>query len=164
MKQLFLLRHAKSSWDDPTISDLERPLNKRGKNDSFLMANVFKQLNLVPELIISSNAKRAYSTAKRIASVLYDNKNSLIVDDELYDASVESFMSFINSLNDNFDKIMLVSHNPVITIITNKLTNTSITNMPTCGLALIEFNVSLWSEVKFNSGKLISFEYPKKYY
>lgn len=164
MKQLFLLRHAKSSWDDPTISDLERPLNKRGKNDSFLMANVFKQLDLVPELIISSNAKRAYSTAKRIASVLYDNKNSLIVDDELYDASVESFMSFINSLNDNFDKIMLVSHNPVITIITNKLSNTSITNMPTCGLALIEFNVSFWSEVKFNTGELISFEYPKKYY
>lgn len=164
MKQLFLLRHAKSSWDDPTISDIDRPLNKRGKNDAVFMGNVFRQLNLIPELIISSPAKRAYSTAKKIAAVLDYNKDNLIRDSELYDASVESFLNLITSLNDDYNKIMLVSHNPVITIISNKLSNSSIVNMPTCSLALIEFKITFWKDVKLNSGKLVAFEYPKKYY
>lgn len=164
MKQIFLLRHAKSSWDDPTISDIDRPLNKRGKNDAVFMGNVFRLLNLIPELIISSPAKRAYSTAKKIAAVLEYNKENLIRDSELYDASVESFLNLITSLNDDYDKIMLVSHNPVITIISNKLSNSSIVNMPTCSLALIEFDINFWKEVRLNSGKLLAFEYPKKYY
>lgn len=164
MKQLFLLRHAKSSWDDPTISDIDRPLNKRGKNDAVFMGNVFRQLNLIPELIISSPAKRAYSTAKKVAAVLDYNKDNLIRDSELYDASVESFLNLITSLNDDYNKIMLVSHNPVITIISNKLSNSSIVNLPTCSLALIEFNINFWKDVKLNSGKLVAFEYPKKYY
>ena len=78
MKELYLLRHGKSSWDDPTISDIDRPLNKRGKKDAEFMGNVMRQLNLFPEIIITSTAKRAYSTAKRIAGVLEYEKERLI--------------------------------------------------------------------------------------
>jgi len=164
MKQLFLFRHAKSSWDDPTINDIDRSLNKRGKSDAIFMGNVLRQLGFIPELIISSNAKRAFSTAKRIASVIDLQTERLIKDAELYDASIESLLIYIKSLNDSFDKIMLVGHNPVLTILTNKLTNNSIINMPTCSLALIEFDINKWNDVEFNSGKLLTFEYPKKYH
>jgi phosphohistidine phosphatase len=164
MKELYLLRHAKSSWDDPTIDDIDRPLNKRGKNDAVFMGNVMRQLNLFPEIIVSSSAKRAYSTAKRIAGVLEYEKERVIKDSELYDCSVEHFYVFIKSLNDVYNKILIVGHNPEITLFTNKLCNESIANIPTCGLAVIKTNAKFWSDISFGNGILSSFEYPKKYY
>lgn len=164
MKELFLLRHAKSSWEDPTINDIDRPLNKRGKNDAVFMGNVMKQLDLIPELIISSPAKRAYSTAKRIAAVLNYEKEKLVQDHDLYDCSIEHFLTFVNSLNDIYEKILLVGHNPEITLFTNMLCNENLINIPTCGLSVININVDNWSEVTLGSGILKNFEYPKKYY
>lgn len=164
MKQLFLLRHGKSSWDDPTLSDIERPLNKRGKNDADFMGNVLKQLNFIPDLIISSNAKRAYSTAKRVAAALNFEKEKLIKDSELYDCSVEHLLDFVNSLNDNYDKILLVGHNPEFTLFTNRLCNENLLNIPTCGFVIINTGSNNWSEITFGKGKLVTFEFPKKYF
>lgn len=164
MKELLLLRHAKSSWDDPTINDIDRPLNKRGKHDAVFMGNVMKQLNYIPDIIISSDAKRAFSTAKRIAAVLNYEKNKLIKDHDLYDCSLDGFLSFVNSLNDEFEKILLVGHNPEITLFTNKLCAENIINIPTCGLAVIQTRAVNWSDVFFGKAKLVSFEYPKKNY
>ncbi|PJA96379.1 MAG: phosphohistidine phosphatase [Ignavibacteriales bacterium CG_4_9_14_3_um_filter_34_10] len=164
MKELYLLRHGKSSWNDPTISDVDRPLNKRGKKDAEFMGNVMRQLNLFPEIIITSTAKRAYSTAKRIAGVLEYEKEKLIKDSELYDCSTEHLLNFVKSLNDIYDKFLIVGHNPEITLFTNRFCNESIINIPTCGLVVIKTDSKFWNELNFGIGVLSFFEYPKKYY
>lgn len=163
MRTLLLVRHAKSSWDDPALSDKERPLNKRGKDDAPKMGKLLKKRDFQPDLIVSSPAKRAYSTAKRIAKELDYRKNNIETDEALYMADTEDFISVIKNIDDNIYNLMLFSHNFGITYFANLISGSEIDNIPTCGLVRIDFEIESWKQITATKGKLIYFEYPKKY-
>lgn len=163
MKTLYLNRHAKSSWDNSSLSDFERPLNKRGKRDAPLMGKVLSELVKAPQIIYSSPANRAITTAYQIAENFGYDKENIIQDQTIYEAGVSDIMRIINSTSDEHDTIMFFGHNPTFTMISNYLSDKQLDNLPTCGFVQIDFNLKSWNDIEGNTGKLILFEYPKKH-
>ncbi len=164
MLTLYLIRHAKSSWNDPTIADFDRPLNERGLLNAPFMGKILLAKKDIPELIVTSNAKRAYSTAKRIAAELNYAKDKIIRVEELYHANIKTWLKTVNAFDSTEAKsIMCFGHNNGITEFLNYLTDGDIQNMPTCGIAKIKFNFSEWKMVSKGTGELIYFDYPKRY-
>ena len=154
-KTLYLLRHAKSSWDDFTLSDKERPLNKRGKRDAPFMVEKFSESNPTLELIISSPAKRAHETAKIFAGTL---GLGLALDTRLYDAQIPTLLKIIQETFEHHDSIMLVGHNPEFNMLNDLLSDKEISNLPTCGLVAIGFENG-----DLEKGKRLHYMYPKLY-
>ena len=163
LKTLYLVRHAKSSWKDESLCDAERPLNKRGKHDAPFMGKLLRQRSDLPDVIISSPAKRALNTSKLFAAELGYAKDNIVVMDELYMADVNDFLKIIQNVNDSANSIMLFSHNPGITYFANFISNSDIENIPTAGTVRIDLNISSWIEAGKIKGTLVFFEYPKKY-
>lgn len=163
MKILYLVRHAKSSWDEPGLGDAERPLNKRGKTDAPMMGKLLASKSEYPDLFISSYAKRAFSTAKRFAKELEYPVKKIIVNEDLYMADLDDFYNIIGSLPDKINKLMLFSHNYGITYFANHISGANIDNIPTCGIVRVDFETKKWKELKNTKGILNFFEYPKKY-
>jgi len=161
MKTLLLIRHAKSSWDDSTLSDFERPLNERGKEDAPMMADRLKHKKIKVERFVSSPAKRAKKTAKIFMKELGVNEKELILKPSLYEASAADFYNTIEKLDDNEDIFALVSHNPGITDFINTLECSEVYNMPTCAVYAIEINIKQWKDFKDAKKHLLFFDYPK---
>lgn len=162
MKTIYLVRHAKSSWDDSSLHDFDRPLNERGKNDAPRMGKRLRKRNIIPDLIISSSAKRARSTARRIAEALgYPNKEIQLTD-TLYYAEPEVILSVIHRLPDRYNPVMLIGHNPGLTDFVNHFLGVRIDNVPTCGVAAAQFDVRSWKEVGEVQGRFLFFDYPKQ--
>ncbi len=163
MKTLYLLRHAKSSWDNPELDDFERPLNKRGHNDAPLIGNLLEKLNISPDLIISSPAIRASMTARIIADAIKYPLDRIRYDENIYEAGEMDLLEVIYTVDDTVDKLMLVGHNPSFTYLSHYLAKHHAQNISTCGLFAAELNITSWTKVKKNCGKLSLYEYPKKY-
>jgi phosphohistidine phosphatase len=163
MKSLYIVRHAKSSWEDSSQSDFERGLNERGKRDAPRMAKRLKEKEIHPDLMISSHAKRALSTAKRIAEVLNYSKKDIKTDQKLYHADEDTILSVIRSIKDKYNTVMLFGHNPGLTDFVNTFVaeETDIDNVPTCGVVAFNLNVDSWSDVSWASAKMLFFDYPK---
>jgi len=163
MRTIYLVRHAKSSWDFPWLDDKDRPLNKRGKHDAPKMGKLLKEKGEEPDLMVSSPAKRAFSTAKRIAKELNYPVKNIMKSDLLYMADMEDFFTVIRDAGKNVYKLMMFSHNYGITYFANYVSDSDIDNIPTCGIARIDFEINSWKDIESKKGKLIYFEYPKKY-
>ena len=160
MKKVYLIRHAKSDWKK-SVDDFERPLNKRGKKDAEFMANRLKNFGVKPDIIYSSPAKRAKSTAKIIAKVLEYPKSSIVYVDKLYEATIEDYISTIKSVPESFDEVFIIGHNPVITEVGELLSDTILTSMPTCSIVCLEFETEKFSQIE--QGRVVFFDYPKKH-
>jgi phosphohistidine phosphatase len=160
-KSLFLVRHAKSDWSIPGQKDIDRELNVRGNNDAPRMGRKLHELNVKPDLIISSPANRAKYTAEFIAEQLQYDTDKILLQEEIYEASVRSLLSIINELPDNCNEIMIVGHNHTFTYIGEYLTKKNLDNIPTCGVVQIEFEIDSWKEVSEGTGNLKMFIYPK---
>jgi len=165
MKTLILVRHAKSSWNDSRISDIERPLNKRGLRDAPFMGKLLKETGIVVDKFISSPAKRAFTTAGFFAAAfgLHDD-DDILIKDLIYHESSRSIMSFIASLDDKWETVAMFGHNPDFTSLASMLTNEYIENVPTCGMVCIDFNADLWQDTGEALGKLRFFKYPKMFF
>ena len=147
-KILLLLRHAKSSWDDPNLSDSERPLNNRGKQNASTMGNFLKKENLVPDLIISSTAKRANKTADIIAKKSgYDKK--IFESKVLYGATVDDYTSVIHDINNEYKTVLLVGHNPTIEEVLERIIGERYI-MKTCSLAYIDLSIDCWKQFDYD--------------
>jgi phosphohistidine phosphatase len=164
MKTLLVIRHAKSSWDDEGLSDFERPLNERGKRDAPAMAKRLKEKGVNPDLMISSPAKRALSTARRMANVLDYSKEKIKTERRLYHADSEMIISVLQEIKNKHNLVMVFSHNPGLTDFVNTLLNNKsiIDNVPTCGAVAFSIEIEDWKELKSKSGKMLFFDYPKK--
>ena len=162
MKNLILLRHAKSSWKDASIIDFERPLNKRGKRDAPLMAERFLKRNITLDLIISSSAKRTMDTANLFAKVI-GFKPDIQKNDRLYEASGMEILKCINNIEDVYMNVLVVSHNPGLTTIVNYLSDFLVENIPTSGLAGFSIDKN-WRDIREKSCSFLFFDYPKKVY
>jgi len=161
MKILYLLRHAKSSWDDAQLEDKYRPLNDRGVSDIPIMAARLRKNSSI-EAIISSTALRACTTAKLIAEGIGFPVESVIVDPTIYLSGPLKLLEIVRNLDDRLKKVMLVCHNPTITEFANSLSGANIDNIPTCGLVSLKLDTNSWVHAEFGKGTLLDFDYPKK--
>ena len=162
-KDILLIRHAKSSWKEPGLSDHDRPLNKRGKHDAPLMAEVLKNAGIKPDLLISSAAVRARKTAEAFAEVFEIEKKNILLSEDIYLGDVSDIMNRLRSVKDEFNTVFLFAHNPGITDFANTLCNTDILNIPTCGVYHARIPSSNWKDIKPGIGKLVSFDFPKNH-
>ena len=145
MKTLLLLRHAKSSWKDEQVEDHDRPLNKRGKRDAPRIGELLQQAKLVPELIISSTAKRARKTASRLAKKC-GYQGIIELDGTLYLAPPEAYLAAIRKIDDPVCCAMVVGHNPGLEQLLAMLTGHD-THLPTAALAHVQLDVAAWRDV-----------------
>ncbi|MBI1222564.1 MAG: histidine phosphatase family protein [Bacteroidetes bacterium] len=162
MKTIYLLRHAKSSWKDADLSDIDRPLNAKGKKDATMMGKYFFKKRVRPELIVSSPAKRAFKTASIVAEELEYGEKNIHIDMRLYGANTDLLFEILQQLENNLQRVMLVGHNPAFTNVIELLTGASIDNLPTCGMARIDFDTKKWNLIKAQKGQLKMLDYPKK--
>ena len=160
-KLLYLVRHAKSSWSDPSLSDRDRPLNKRGRRSAPDMGRRLAAQGHLPELIISSPARRAFSTARKIAKKLGYDRSEIMTDESLYFSGTGSMLELLENLDDDYQKVMIVGHNPAMTSLMNILSGSSIDNMPTCAVAVINYPMTSWSELRSTDGQLLAYDFPK---
>lgn len=160
MKSIVLVRHAKSSWDQPGVSDIDRPLNERGKKDAPEMAKRLKE-KLDVDHFVSSTAKRARRTARFFAETFGFEKDDVRLVEDLYLATPEAFLKTIASIDDRYSVAALFAHNPGITEFASSLTNVKIDDMPTCAVFAAQADVDNWKDFEKADKKFLFFDYPK---
>lgn len=160
MKTLLVLRHAKSSWKDEGISDHDRPLNKRGKQDAPRMGQLIREEGLVPDLILTSSAKRALTTAQMAAEAC-GYEGEIQVSRDLYATGPEEFIEMLGALPDDVNTVLTVGHNPGLEELVEALTDEA-QGMPTAALAQIVLEIEHWSELSGEStGRLLNLWLPR---
>ena len=160
-KTLLLLRHAKSSWKDESLSDHERPLNKRGQKAAPRMGRLLREEGLVPERILTSTAVRARTTAWAAAEA-GGFAGDVSLCPGLYLAAPDAYVDLARGLEGDPDRVMLVGHNPGIEQLVGALTG-SHQRMPTAALAVISLPIAAWSELRLDTpGKLQRLWRPKE--
>ena len=163
MKELILIRHAKSSWSNPLLEDFERPLNKRGAKNAPFMAKILKQKELNPDLIISSPSKRTKDTLDFFIKE-FDYKGEIIFEESIYEAPYINILKVIKNIDDKHKTIFLFGHNPGFNDLADFLLGRFEENIPTCGVLKIDFDTNYWKNISKDNSKLIFFNFPKKYY
>lgn len=161
-RTLYLVRHAKSDWNSDVATDHERPLNKRGLHDAPMMGKRLADMGIRPDLIICSSATRAWSTAQLIASETGYHKNNIQIAAEIYGAGLHDLEAVVHGLDSSLHQVMLVGHNPVITTLVNWLSDASIINIPTCGIATLQIASDSWEDFTQAAVELVQYDYPKK--
>ena len=160
-KLLLILRHAKSSWEFEDLSDHDRPLNNRGKRDAPLMGRKLLKQQLVPQLIISSSAVRAHSTARKVAKAC-GYEDEILIDPALYGSGYSDYLNVLINQEDKHDIIMLVGHNPISEQLVEVLTGEIVT-MPTCAIACISLPITSWKQIIAKTkGQLLNLWRPKE--
>lgn len=161
MKTVYLLRHAKSAWDQPGLSDRDRPLAKRGRSAAPLMGQRLRAHGHRPARIVSSPAKRALTTAQIVADELGIGAAAVEVDERLYFGGPRAMCEVLAETDDALDSCMLAGHNPDMTRLLDDMTGARIANMVTAAVAIIAYDVDSWSDVHCADGTLIGYGYPK---
>lgn len=162
MKTIYLLRHAKSSREYPALNDFERPLNKRGRESIIIMGKLMNDLNVMPDIIISSPASRAAMTARGIAQEINYPLERIEYREALYLTEKDILIEEIKRIKNSVKSVMLVGHNPGLTDLVNYLGDQKIEDIPTCGLCCLELNIRYFRDIAAGSGNMKFFEYPKK--
>jgi phosphohistidine phosphatase len=162
MKELYLVRHAKSSWDYEKVDDYDRPLKGRGIRDAHIISNLLSGHTSAPEALYSSPATRAVHTAMIFARNLQFPFSAIELREELYMCSDNELLTFIKGLSDDFNRVMIFGHNPTMTNFVNRCIDQRIDNVPTTGVACFNFEIESWKEATFNA-RLAMFDYPKKH-
>jgi phosphohistidine phosphatase len=147
MKTLYIVRHAKSSWDHPGLEDYQRPLLEKGKKRTKYVVDYLLENETKPGLIISSHAVRAHETAKIIANAFNYPENKIVISKNLYFCDLDSCYNLFFDLADDIDSLMIVGHNPVFTYFANEFLKKPIDNLPTSGIVCIEFKTNKWEEI-----------------
>jgi len=161
MKQLFLLRHAKSSWAEPNVKDFDRPLNKRGKENAPKMAGLLRNTYGKPDTLIVSTAKRTLSTADYHLNEYGSDNLTVIHDERVYEAPVSRLLQVLSELPDDAEKVLLIGHNPGLSHLVRYLTGESV-DMPTNALAILELHVDSWFALGTGIASLKGYHFPKK--
>ena len=163
MRTLCFVRHAKSSWDDPALADIDRPLNSRGKRDGPSMAARMKEMHVVPDLIVTSPAKRAKRTAKYFQKAFEIPPANFVEDLSLYDATPDDIVAVVQHLDNSKHHVFIFGHNPTLTFLANRFPGVRIDNVPTCGIFHAKTLVTSWDQWSPEISTFIGFYYPKQY-
>ncbi len=158
MKTLYLVRHAKSSWQFD-VTDHQRPLNERGLNDAPLVAEYVAETMPKPDLMISSDAVRAKTTAVFFAKAYNIPSQDIVLIHELYDFAGQQLVDQIKKCDNSVDCLMVFGHNNAMTNVVNTYGDRGIDNVPTAGFTAIQFDIDSWKNLK--QGKTIALITPK---
>lgn len=161
MKTLFIIRHAKSSWKDTSIRDLDRPLNPRGLRDAPTMGERLFNANHKADLMISSPAKRAIHTAQIIAQKTGYEPAQILKEASIYGANSQQLIELICKTNNEVDTLFIFGHNPSFTYLAEELSNESFGNIPTCGIVALQFPFDQWEYCSRGTADLLFYDYPK---
>ena len=161
MKKLYIVRHAKSSWEYQNIGDIDRPLKKSGINDAHLMSKVLAKKMERPDFFISSVANRALHTAVIFCQNFNYPFSHLKIKKELYSFSDSYLVKTVKALDDSFDSVIIFSHDHGINTFVNKFGSKPIAHVPTCGVVGISFEEKHWKDIK--KGTTLLVEFPKNH-
>jgi phosphohistidine phosphatase len=161
VKSLLLIRHAKSSWDSPANSDRERPLNERGRSDVPLIASELKRRGILPDLILASDAVRAWQTAQLLTSGMGLPAHSIQKDARIYLSDSNHLQAIIRGIPDSHAVVFVVGHNPTIGECAASLSGEDLDHLPTCGVFAIDLPVESWSKIRPGIGTKRFFIAPK---
>ena len=153
-KKLFLVRHAKTQRDSIDGRDFTRELADRGLRDASLVGSYFLTNGHTVDMFISSPAARAIATAELLAEQIEFPVEKIHTNEELYMASVRTFLQVVNQLRDDWQSVMITSHNPAVSYLAEYLSGDDVGDMPTSAIAEIKFNLESWSEISQNTGSL----------
>lgn len=159
MKTLYILRHAKSSWDNPNLADFDRPLNERGLRAAPFIGEIILKNKFLPDLLLSSPAIRARETADLVKNTA-KLETEIKFDERIYEASPHTLVDIISELDSQTDSVMLVGHNPGLEGLLKFLTG-EIQPMPTAGLAVVDLETDDWCAIEPESGSLRTLIRPK---
>lgn len=162
MKTLFLVRHAKSSWESPGLRDFDRPLNERGLHDAPKMAQLLSKLGVRPDILVSSPAKRALTTAGYFAEAFGKTNDEIIRDQHIYEAYPAEILRIISELPESASTAMLFGHNPTFTDVANRFTEDFIDNLPTCGVVKVVSSATEWQRFYEGNAKVTACFFPKE--
>ncbi|MDX4071422.1 histidine phosphatase family protein [Aliarcobacter skirrowii] len=162
MRELILIRHAKSDWSNPFLDDFERPLNKRGEKNAPFMAKILKKEIQKPDLIISSPSFRTKLTLEYFLKE-FEYKGEVIFEKSIYEAPFENLLKVIKNIDDKYKTIFLIGHNPGLNDLANFLLGSFEDNIPTSGVLKIDFDTNSWKNISKDNSKLIFFKYPKMF-
>ena len=162
MRILTLVRHAKSSRDYPELSDFERPLNPRGRKEAPVIAARLRKADIKPDLLLSSPATRAVTTARLFAEELNMHLDEIVLNPHIYEASAWTLLHIVRGLSPEYDDVMLFGHNPGISRFAHDLAKCPFVEMPTAAAVRIELPARAWSLVQTGSGKVLRYETPKQ--
>lgn len=160
-RELLLLRHAKSSWENPLLADIDRPLNERGRRVAPAMGKHLAKLHLEPGMVVSSPALRAWQTALLLSSV-FEKPVDIHLVDGLYDSSTEHWWQAIHQLPNEVERVMMIGHNPELHAFIGEISDFVVPKFPTCALALFEINASSWKDATRADFQLKELMIPKK--
>lgn len=164
MKELILVRHAKSDWGNETLQDIDRHLNERGYEDAYLLSKWYGKNKTLPDLIMSSTATRALNTALIFARALELNMTNFILEKDIYESKAATLLSIIKKQADAKNTIMLFGHNPGVTDLFNELSkDIYFDNIPTCGIVSLGFKTNSWKDISVENSKLNFQQFPKEY-
>ncbi len=163
MKTVYFIRHAKSSWDNATLRDVDRPLNNRGQVDAPFMAKFLKKSNIRPDKLISSPARRAFTTATYFADVFGIAESDILIVDQLYEAAPDTVLEIVRNLDANWSTVFVYGHNPTFTDVVNLFSEKFILNVPTCGIARVDDPTGEWAKFGGRHARLTAFHYPKQF-
>lgn len=163
MRTLYLIRHAKSSWDTPGLRDFDRPLNARGMKDAPRMAKMLAETGAKPDLLISSPAKRAITTALFFAEAFKVKHDQVQREPRIYEAFPQEIQRIISELPDSAGTVLLFGHNPTFTEVANLFAQDDfIDNVPTCGIVKIQTSANSWKEMYEGNAKVTALYFPKE--
>ncbi len=162
MRILYLIRHAKSSWDNPGLRDFNRPLNDRGMREAPVMAQLLANQGVRPDLLVSSPAKRALTTALFFAGQFDIPDNQVLREQDIYEADPTDILRIISHLPDSAATVCLFGHNPTFTEVANRFSDVFIDNIPTCGIVRIESDVDKWNAVYEENSRVTARFFPKE--
>jgi phosphohistidine phosphatase len=161
MKTLYLMRHAKSSWSFDDLSDKERPLNGRGRDDAPAMGQALANRDIQLDLLVASPAVRALSTAALVAKELQYPPERIEVIDRIYEAEVMDLLDVVRQLPDGADSVLLVGHNNTITDFANLLSPNPVPDMPTAAIVCLKFACDRWVDVNQTNAELYFYDHPR---
>ena len=169
MKTVILLRHAKSSWDDPELPDHDRPLNDRGRKAGKAIGAWLRDRGHRPDAILCSSAKRSQQTLKRVAR-MWDDLPGAMVEKGLYHAAPARMRDRLMALDDGWRTVLLIGHQPGIGSLTRKLSNGDVRprcsrafeHFPTAAAAVLEFDIDRWSDLAYGAARFVDFAVPRE--
>ena len=161
MKTIYIVRHAKSSWEYDGIKDIDRPLKKRGINDAYLISNVLQKKIACPDVFLSSCANRALHTGMIFSYTFNFPLANFKISKSLYSFSDGYLIKTVKALDDSFDSAIIFSHDHGINTFVNKFGDKRIDHVPTCGVVGIKFDTFHWKNIK--NGVTLLTEFPKHY-
>jgi phosphohistidine phosphatase len=164
VKTLCVVRHAKSSWDDPHLPDHDRPLNKRGLRDAPFMARLAAETYGTPSRILTSTALRALTTARHFASAFRMEERDVHVLSALYPGVLHNYLQVIGTQPEHLESLWLFGHNPGVSQLAQYLVGPAVGHMPTCAIVVAELNIQSWQELYQGEGKLTALHYPKQHF